>query len=58
MSDNEKDIGAKLIETLNEAAQVLSDGEKHYIKGVADGMLAAKACTQKEIREDGSKTQD
>jgi len=56
MSEQEKEIGAKLIGTLTEAAEVLTEGEKLYIKGVADGMLAARSCTgnaEKEAEDDG-----
>ena len=54
MSEKEKAIGEKLIGTLNEAANVLTEGEKLYIQGVADGMLAARACSAKGEREHGA----
>ena len=52
MNENEKKIGEKLLETLKEAESTLSDSEKHYIKGVADGMLAAKACAEDVRRQE------
>ena len=55
MSEQEKQIGAQLIGTLNEAAEVLSEGEKLYIKGIADGMLAAKACAAQAAKDDEGK---